>query len=72
VIPAVVARAAGLLRDGGVLAMEHDVSHAAAVPDLLCRDGRWRDVATHADLTGRPRFVTARRFLPSRVCGAAG
>jgi release factor glutamine methyltransferase len=60
-MPAVVARAAELLRPGGVLALEHDDTHARAVPELLEADGRWRDVADHADLTGRPRYATAVR-----------
>ncbi|HEY3091000.1 MAG TPA: peptide chain release factor N(5)-glutamine methyltransferase [Jatrophihabitantaceae bacterium] len=59
VIPAVIARAAQLLRPGGVLALEHDETHAHAVPALL-GDG-WRDVADHRDLTGRPRYATAMR-----------
>lgn len=57
----VVERAAALLRPGGVLALEHDDAHAAAVPALLARDGRWDGVADHADLAGRPRYATARR-----------
>lgn len=61
VIPHVVARAADLLRPGGVLAVEHDDTHGRAVPELLRRDGRWRAVADHADLTGRPRYTTAHR-----------
>jgi release factor glutamine methyltransferase len=60
-VPAVIARAAELLRPGGVLAVEHDDSHGAAVPELLRADGRWRDVAGHRDLAGRPRFATASR-----------
>lgn len=59
VIPHVIAAAEALLKPGGVLAVEHDASHATAVPDLL-RD-RWRDVVDHADLAGRPRYVTAIR-----------
>lgn len=59
VIPAVIARAAALLRPGGVFAIEHDESHAEAVPALL-RDG-WRDAVDHRDLAGRPRYATAVR-----------
>jgi release factor glutamine methyltransferase len=59
VIPAVIGRAAALLRPGGALSLEHDETHAEAVPVLL-RDG-WRDVADHRDLAGRPRYTTARR-----------
>jgi release factor glutamine methyltransferase len=61
VIPHVVARAAELLRPGGLLAVEHDDTHGEAVPELLGRDGRWRDVEDHRDLTGRPRYATAVR-----------
>jgi release factor glutamine methyltransferase len=64
-IPAVLERAADLLRSGGVLALEHDDTHAEAVPALLRAgdgwDRAWDDVREHADLSGRPRFVTARR-----------
>ena len=38
-IPAVIATAARLLRGGGLLAMEHDESHAAAVLALLATEG---------------------------------
>lgn len=61
VIPHVVARAAELLGPGGVVAIEHDDSHRKAVPALLEQDGRFEAVADHDDLTGRPRYVTARR-----------
>jgi release factor glutamine methyltransferase len=30
-------------------------------PELLRMDGRWREIADHDDLAGRPRYVTARR-----------
>ena len=33
----------------------------AAVPELLRADGRFTEVTAHADLTGRPRYATARR-----------
>jgi release factor glutamine methyltransferase len=61
VIPAVLDRAAELLRPGGVLALEHDDTHAQAVPALLCAGTGWDQVCEHADLSGRARFVTARR-----------
>jgi release factor glutamine methyltransferase len=60
-MPDIVARAAELLRPGGVLAVEHDDSHERAVPELIDADGRWRDVADHRDLAGRPRYATAVR-----------
>lgn len=58
---AVAQRAAGLLRDGGVLLMEHADTQGAALPAGLAADGRWCDVTDHADLTGRPRAVRAVR-----------
>jgi release factor glutamine methyltransferase len=61
VIRDVVPRAAELLRPGGMFAMEHDETQGEAVPALLAADDRWREVADHDDLTGRPRFVTAIR-----------
>jgi len=56
-IPAVITRAAALLRPGGWFGMEHDETHA--LTDLLTAD--FEDVSTMDDLAGRPRFVTARR-----------
>ena len=64
VIPAVIARAADLLRPGGLAVIEHDDSHGAVVPELLRADGGWAEIADHPDLSGRPRFVTARRCGP--------
>ncbi len=58
---AVVARAAELLRLGGVLAVEHDESHALAVPGLLSADGRFAAVGDRLDLAGRPRYAVAHR-----------
>lgn len=61
VIPHVLARAAELLRAGGVLAMEHDDTQGESVPALLHAAGHWTDVQEHRDLAGRPRYVTAVR-----------
>jgi release factor glutamine methyltransferase len=61
VIRAVIALAAGLLRRGGGLAIEHDPSQGAAVAELLGRRRVLTDVAEHDDLAGRPRFATAFR-----------
>jgi release factor glutamine methyltransferase len=62
---AVVAAARVLLRPGGLLAVEHaDAAGPAGLAGPagpLWSDGAWRDVRTHRDLTGRDRFVTARR-----------
>jgi release factor glutamine methyltransferase len=60
VIRAVIGCAARLLAPGGRLGIEHDDTHAEAVPSLLGQDGRFRDVRDHLDLAGRPRFSTAR------------
>jgi release factor glutamine methyltransferase len=61
VIPDVVRTGTRLLREGGSIAIEHDDSHAEAVPALLGARRVLIEVADHADLAGRPRFATARR-----------
>jgi release factor glutamine methyltransferase len=61
VIRPVIALAARLLKPGGAVGIEHDDVHVTAVPELLRADGRFTDVAEHADLVGRPRYATARR-----------
>ncbi|MDQ3760267.1 MAG: peptide chain release factor N(5)-glutamine methyltransferase [Actinomycetota bacterium] len=61
VIPDVVRIGTRLLREGGSIAIEHDDSHAVAVPALLAGRRVLTDVADHVDLAGRPRFATARR-----------
>ncbi|HEU5266530.1 MAG TPA: peptide chain release factor N(5)-glutamine methyltransferase [Jatrophihabitans sp.] len=58
-LPVVIARAAELLRPGGVLAVEHADSHAAAVSRLLAETGRFTDIRDHEDLAGRPRYAVA-------------
>ena len=60
-IPAVIAAAAELLRPGGRLAVEHGESQAGAVRALVAEHGGFADVTTERDLTGRDRFVAARR-----------
>ena len=57
----VVAAAARLLRPGGLLVVEHADVQQRALLATLASSGAWRDAAGHADLTGRPRYVTARR-----------
>jgi len=52
--------AARLLRPGGVVACEHGDDQGALAPSVFEARG-FADVADHADLTRRPRFVTARR-----------
>jgi release factor glutamine methyltransferase len=61
VIRPVIACAARLLRPGGSVAIEHDDTHAEAVPALLSARRVLTDIAEHPDLTGRPRYATARR-----------
>ncbi|MEV4281231.1 peptide chain release factor N(5)-glutamine methyltransferase [Actinoplanes xinjiangensis] len=61
VIRPVVALAAVLLKPGGSVGIEHDDVHGEAVPELLRADGRFIEVTAHDDLTGRPRYATARR-----------
>ena len=60
-MPAVAARAAQLLRPGGVVAIEHDDTQGESMPRLLTRLGCWRDISAHRDLAGLPRYVTAVR-----------
>jgi release factor glutamine methyltransferase len=50
---------ARLLRPGGLLVAEHADVQGAAAPAVFEATGRWRDVADHRDLTGRPRYLTA-------------
>jgi len=61
IIPAVAGLAATLLRSGGAFAVEHDDTHADAVPALLRARSELHGVEEHADLNGRPRFATAHR-----------
>jgi release factor glutamine methyltransferase len=64
-IPAVLARAAQLLRPGGLLALEHDDTHARPVAQLAAAAG-FGEIADHTDLTGRPRYLTARHCRTHR------
>ncbi|HEY7593624.1 MAG TPA: peptide chain release factor N(5)-glutamine methyltransferase [Actinophytocola sp.] len=61
VVRHVVAAAARLLVPGGAFAMEHDDTQGESVPALLAARRTLTDIEDHADLAGRPRFVTARR-----------
>ena len=53
-------RASALLRPGGLVAAEHADAQAESAPAVFAASGRWTEIADHADLAGRPRFVTAR------------
>lgn len=61
VIRALVPEAARALAPGGLLAMEVDSRRADLAATAVAADGRFHDIETRLDLTGRPRFVVARR-----------
>ncbi|BBX23414.1 release factor glutamine methyltransferase [Mycolicibacter terrae] len=61
VITPLAALAARLLRPGGLFAVEHDDTTAAATVETVRGTGSFDDVVSRSDLTGRPRFVTAVR-----------
>jgi release factor glutamine methyltransferase len=54
------ATAARLLRPGGVVGAEHADLQGESAPAVFSGAGRWSEVRDHADLAGRPRFLTAR------------
>jgi|SRR5579862_685844 len=56
-----VVEAAKALRPGGLLALEVDARRAALVAELVSANARFATVAVRLDLTGRERFVLARR-----------
>ena len=58
---AIVRDAPSVLQSGGLLALEVDTRRASLVAEALASNGSYRDVAVHLDLTGRERFVLARR-----------
>ncbi|HEY9292089.1 MAG TPA: peptide chain release factor N(5)-glutamine methyltransferase [Microlunatus sp.] len=58
--------AARLLRPGGWVACEHAEVQAESVPELFARHGAFTEVRDHRDLSGRPRFSTARRTAYER------
>jgi release factor glutamine methyltransferase len=57
----VVAAASRLLRPGGLLVVEHADVQQPALLAVLAGSGAWDHPTGHRDLTGRPRYVTARR-----------
>lgn len=57
---ALEARAAVLLRPGGVVGAEHADVQRQSAPGLFSAAGRWAEVRDHRDLAGRPRYLTAR------------
>lgn len=60
-IRGLVPQAAEVLVPGGLLAMEVDSRRADLAAAAVRDDGRFTDIETRLDLTGRPRFVVARR-----------
>ncbi|HEY7393655.1 MAG TPA: peptide chain release factor N(5)-glutamine methyltransferase [Gemmatimonadaceae bacterium] len=56
-----VREAADVLAPGGWLAMEVDVRRASLVAELVSRERRFHALRVELDLTGRERFVLARR-----------
>ncbi|RIK15270.1 MAG: peptide chain release factor N(5)-glutamine methyltransferase [Acidobacteria bacterium] len=57
----VAARAAVLLRPGGVLLMEHADVQGESLTAALAAQGTWSEVDDHLDLNGRPRVARAVR-----------
>lgn len=55
-------RAAGLLRPGGEVVVEHADVQAESAPAVFAQTGSWTRVRDHRDLAGKPRFVTAVRL----------
>lgn len=60
---------ASALVPGGAVAVEHDDTTAAATAVVFERTGLFSQVRSHDDLTGRPRYVTARRNAGPDVQG---
>jgi release factor glutamine methyltransferase len=56
-----VREAADVLTPGGLLAIEVDVRRASLVAELVSRERRFHAIRVELDLTGRERFVLARR-----------
>ena len=57
----IIRGAPDVLVPGGLLVMELDSRRASLAAELALADGRYRDVAVKLDLTGRERFLIARR-----------
>jgi release factor glutamine methyltransferase len=62
-IAAVVDAAGRWLRPGGLFAIEHDDTTSAETVELVHSTDLFDDIVARRDLTGRPRFVTARRRI---------
>lgn len=66
---AVIDWAGRLLRPGGMLVMEHADVQGPAARELVQAHGGFEDVATARDLTGRDRFLLARRAAAGAQAG---
>ena len=63
-IARIISGAADVVLPGGFLVIEIDSRRAARAQALAATDGRWSDVQLRPDLTGRERFLAARRLPP--------
>ena len=54
-----ITAASRILKSEGFLAIEHHENQAVAIEGALGED--FIDIVLHRDLTGRPRFTTARK-----------
>jgi release factor glutamine methyltransferase len=59
VLPLIVS-APGVLRKGGILALELDREQVETVSEMLAADPQWEDVGVFSDYAGHPRGVIAR------------
>jgi release factor glutamine methyltransferase len=50
-----------LLKPGGLVVVEHSDRQGRSAPAVFEQAGGWTEVADHQDLTGRDRYVTARK-----------
>jgi len=57
-----VREAAEVLAPGGLLALEVDMRRASLAAELVSRERRFHAIRVELDLTGRERFVLARRL----------
>lgn len=66
----VIAWARRLLRPGGVLIMEHADVQGESTRTAAAESGGFDQINTVPDLTGRDRFLVARRALGEPTCGS--
>jgi release factor glutamine methyltransferase len=70
-IRVVSAVAARLLIEGGLVTCEHADVQVETAPAVFAASGVWTTVRDNVDLSGRPRFVTARR-APHKLSHSSG